>query len=257
MNFALKAKYRTVLEQVWMPIFGKDEFDTETLLEGCRLAGLRVIEYTLRRDDAPEVLPTLRSRFPEAMILVGSTVDSVRIVRQLRQKHSQLRTLEELSPYVDGFVSMLPFSNETLDTYSATHLCITTAETGGEALRQLEHGAAFIKVLGPDFSFSRRLHAAPTFGFCPTYITGGVTCQRMQDVFASGNLLCATGFDVVLQGEDPKTLTTRQVAQRICKFVTCAKTARAAVYPMLSDTETLSDDDFFPLLPNFCSLFEA
>ena len=31
-------KYRKVYEQAWMPIFGQDDFDTEVLLEGCRLA---------------------------------------------------------------------------------------------------------------------------------------------------------------------------------------------------------------------------
>ena len=43
-----------------MPIFGQDDFDTEVLLEGCQLAGLQVIEYTLRRADANTVIPTLR-----------------------------------------------------------------------------------------------------------------------------------------------------------------------------------------------------
>ena len=34
---ALFAKYRKVLEQCFVPIFVRDEFDTETLLRGCRM----------------------------------------------------------------------------------------------------------------------------------------------------------------------------------------------------------------------------
>ena len=60
MRTELFKKYRKVYEQAWMPIFGQDDFDTDVLLEGCRLAGLQVIEYTLRRADANTVIPTLR-----------------------------------------------------------------------------------------------------------------------------------------------------------------------------------------------------
>ena len=132
-------------------------------------------------------------------------------------------TVAELSPFVDGFVSMLPFSDETLERYAATHLCIPNAQTGGEALRQVGKGAAFIKVLGPDFSFSKQLHATPTFGYCPTYITGGVSRDRMEEAFACGNVLCAAGFDVILRELDPKDATAENVAERIRSFVSTAK----------------------------------
>lgn len=254
MNTDIFAKYRKVYEQVWMPIFGQDEFDTELLLEGCRLAQLQVIEYTLRRPDVREVLPTLRQRFPDAVILVGSTIDDDGVVYQMKEKFPQLMTISEMASYVDGFVSMLPFSDETLGRYGKSHLCIPTAQTGGEALRQVGKGAAFIKVLGPDFSFSKSLHAVPTFGYCPTYITGGVTCERMAEAFAAGNVLCAAGFDVVLKGENPATITPERVAERIREFVNTAKAARAAVNPQLQHIETLSDGEFVAALPNYCSV---
>ncbi|MBR2353391.1 MAG: hypothetical protein IKA76_02685 [Clostridia bacterium] len=254
MNHKLFSNYRKIAEQAWFPIFVKDEFDTEILFEGCRLAGLRVIEYTLRREDAAKRIPTLRKEFPDAVILVGSTIDSERIVKEWRKRYPQLMTLEELAPYADGFVSMLPYSNETLQTYSPSHLCIPAAETGGEALRQMDHGAAFIKVLGPDFSFSKRLHAAPTFGYCPTYITGGVTPERMKEVFEAGNLMCASGFDLLLKGVDPADLTAELVAERIAVFTDAAKKARAEVFPALANAEALSDEEFRAALPNYCSI---
>ena len=52
MKNALLAKFRKTFAQAFVPIFVKDEFDTETLLAGCELAGVSVMEYTLRRPDA-------------------------------------------------------------------------------------------------------------------------------------------------------------------------------------------------------------
>ena len=254
MSNQLFEHYRRIVGTPWFPIFVKDEFDTEILLEGCRLAGLRVIEYTLRREDAAEVLPLLRDRFPHATLLVGSTLDSDRIVEGMKEKYPQLRTLRELAPLVDGFVSMLPFTDETLEKYTPTHLCIPAAETGGEALRQMDRGAAFIKVLGPDFSLSRRLHAAPTFGYCPTYITGGVTPERMTEVFEAGNIVCASGFDVVLKGITPSELTPSLVAERIRLFTEAAKRERDRVFPALAEAEHLSDEALRAALPNYCPI---
>lgn len=247
-------KYRKVYEQAWMPIFGQDDFDTEVLLEGCRLAELQVIEYTLRRADAHTVIPSLRQRFPEAVIVAGSTIDDEKVISQMKRKFPQLMTVAELAPFVDGFVSMLPYSDATLEKYSSTHLCIPTAQTGGEALRQVGKGAAFIKVLGPDFSFSKSLHATPTFNYCPTYITGGVTHDRMPEAFAAGNVLCAAGFDVVLKGEDPETVTAERVAELLRSFVECAKAARAEINPQLGRLEMLTDAEFLAVLPNYCSV---
>jgi 2-keto-3-deoxy-6-phosphogluconate aldolase len=254
MNTALFTNYRKLVEQAWIPIFVQDDYDTDMLLAGCHLAGLKVIEYTLRRSDADQVIPKLKGQFPDAVILVGSTIDDESVVNQMKGRFPQLMTITELAPYVDGFVSMLPYSDKTLEKYRQSHLCIPAAETGGEALRQIKSGAAFIKVLGPDFSFSKRLHAAPTFGYCPTYITGGVTRARMQEAFAAGNMLCAAGFDVVLKGEDPAALNAEKVAARIMSFVETAKKAREAVNPQLRDLETLSDEAFLVALPNYCSV---
>ena len=254
MNTTLFANYRKMVEQAWMPIFVKDDFDTETLLEGCRLAGVKVIEYTLRRTDAAEVVPTLREKMPGTVVFIGSTIDDEKVVNQMKGKFPQLMTIAELAPFVDGYVSMLPYSDETLKKYSTTHLCIPAASTGGEALRQISAGACFIKVLGPDFGFSKSLHALPTFNYCPTYITGGVTCERMEEAFAAGNMLCAAGFDLVLKGEDPATLTPEKVAEKIRLFVDSAKAARAKVNPALVDMEKLSDEEFVAALPNYCSV---
>ncbi len=254
MNASLFKAYRKMIEAAWIPIFVCDEFDTSTLIEGCRLAGLGAIEYTLRRRDAAELAPQLKALFPEAVILMGSTLDADEIVNERRARFPQMMTVGELAPHVDGFVSMLPYSDETLRAYRDTHLCIPAAETSGEALRQVKSGAAIIKVLGPDLSFSRRLHALPTFNYCPTYVTGGIVPERMEEAYAAGNILTATGFDVILKGVDPQALTPAIVAERLGIFLSAAKAARNAAHPSLAGTEGLSDEEFRAALPNFCSI---
>ena len=256
MKKELLKRFRRVCDQAFVPIFVHDAFSTETLLEGCRLAGVRAIEYTQRREDSNQVIPTLRKRFPETTVMVGSTIDCEAIVRQMRRHHPQLLTISELAPYVDGFVSMLPYSDETLEAYRDTHLLIPTAETSGEALRQMRHGATVIKVCGPDFSLSKFLHAAPTFNYCPTFLTGGVTPERMPEAYACGNMLTAAGFDLILKGEDPAALTPEKVAERLNFFIETARTARAEAQPFWKTASALSDEDFVAAFPHCCSLAE-
>ena len=246
-------KYRKAYEQCFIPIFVKDSFDTDTLIEGCKLAGAEVIEYTLRREDANTVIPTLKKDFG-GVVFVGSTIDDDRITLQMKKKNPQLMPLSELAPHVDGFVSMLPYSDETLNKYRGTHILIPTAETSGEALRQIKNGATVIKVLGPDFSFSKKLHAVPTFNYCPTFVTGGVNIDRMPEAFEAGNVMCAAGFDLILKDEDPKTLSATTVAEKLKKFIDSAKAARAAAFPELAQTEPLTDTEFANRLPNYCSI---
>lgn len=253
---ALFHTYRKVLEQCFIPIFVQDEFDTETLLRGCHLAGVRVLEYTLRREDAHRVIPTLRRRNPDQVVFVGSTIDSERIVHQLRGKHPQLMTLAELAPHVDGFVSMLPFSDRTLSHFRPTHLMIPSAETSGEALRQMKHGATFIKVCGPDLSLARKLHAAPTFGYCPTFFTGGATPERMEEIFAAGNILVAAGFDLLLKGMNPDTLTAEAVAEQLTVYMKTAQTLRDKYNPSLRGMSGMTYEQLSSALPHYISVLE-
>ncbi len=90
--------------------------------------------------------------------------------------------------------------------------------------------------------------------YCPTYITGGVTVERMAEAFSAGNILTASGFDVVLKGIAPEAVTTELVAERVQKFINAAKTARAKVCPSLNECEKLSDEEFRVALPNFCGI---
>ena len=254
MKKALISHFRNACNQAFMPIFVHDSFSTETLLKGCQLAGVKAIEYTLRRADAHLVIPTLKKNMPEVSLFVGSTIDSEDITNQMKRHYPQLMTIQELAPFCDGFVSMLPYSNETLEKYRDSHLMIPTAETSGEALRQMSHGATAIKVCGPDFSLSKTLHAAPTFNYCPTFITGGVTPERMEEAYSLGNMLTAGGFDLILKGEDPETLTPEKVAEHLLYFIDTATKAREKVNPFWKESSSLSDEEFLQAFPHYSSL---
>ena len=252
MNKRLLKCYRMAFEQCLVPIFVRDAFDTETLLRGCELAGVKVVEYTLRRTDAAQVIPQLRKRWPDCGLFIGSMLDSDKIINQLRRKQPQLMTFAELADIgVDGFVSMLPFSDETIRTYSDRCVMIPSASTPGEALRQMDAGAHIIKLMGNNRDLCKACHSAPTHGFCPIFVTGGVTPERMPEVYADGAVLTASGFDLMLKGLDPTTLTAETVADRLRTFIDAAVVARNEVLPQFKDTHNLSDEEWLSLLPHY------
>lgn len=249
MNDLLSA-YRAAFTQCFVPIFVKDGYDTQTLLEGCHMAGINVIEYTLRRPDASVVIPTLRKENPNLTVFVGSTMDSQKIVGKMLEKHPQLMTIPEtLAHDVQGIISMLPMSDETIAAYCERFIVIPSAETAGECLRQMNAGAHFIKMLGTDLEKVKLYRAAPTFDFCPIFVTGGVTPERMDVVFGSGAVLTASGFDLILRGIDHKDLTPSLVCERLLQYVQAAKAARVKAFPILSHAETLSDSEWLKRLP--------
>ena len=103
MEKAIFANYRKVFEHAWMPIFGQDGFDTEMLLKACDLADIQVIEYTLRRKDADRMIPLLKKRYPQKVVLAGSTIDNEKIVHQLNDLTCKLHGIDNLIVYgTDG-----------------------------------------------------------------------------------------------------------------------------------------------------------
>ncbi|MBR2616143.1 MAG: hypothetical protein IKC69_05640, partial [Clostridia bacterium] len=88
----------------------------------------------------------------------------------------------------------------------------------------------------------------------PTFITGGVTPERMEEAYSMGNCLTAAGFDLILKGEDPATLTPERVAERLRFFLDTAKAARERVAPLWGEIFDKCDEDFVKSLPHFFSL---
>lgn len=232
---------RLLLQQCFVPILVADGVDALLEVEAIVAAGLRVLEFTLRRPDAREMIPEIRRRHPDVILLVGSVVDSPALVARLRGRHPQLQTVDELmAAGVDGLVSMFDFRQETYERHASSKLLIPAVSTMAEGLRQAELGAHALKILGSFPATLGALGSAPAFQLSPLFVTGGMTPETMPEAARRGAALFAAGFDVLARGlESP--LTVQGLSERIRLFQAGALAARREKYPDL-DAILQSDD---------------
>ena len=199
-----------------------------------------------------KVIPDLKKQHPEFSVMVGSNLDHPSVIRNMKRIHPQLLSISELIAYpVDGFVSMLSFSDQTIRTLCDDYLLIPSAYTPNEAFHQLTEGAHFLKLSGKNIGLIKTCRAAPTFGCMPLFVTGGVNTENMQEIYAAGAMVTASGFDVILKGISPEDASVDLVAERISCFVNTAKQARADKYPSLANTASLCDSYWLNLLPHY------
>jgi 2-keto-3-deoxy-6-phosphogluconate aldolase len=247
--------YRATHEQGFVPIFVTDgtgcTFDSKVLVEGCVKAGMKTIEYTLRRQDAKEMIPWTRKNYPDLYLLVGSNLDSDKITNYCKKKFPQLMTIDEIAGIgVDGFVSMLGWSLETIRKYADTHIIMPTAMTVTEALQQIDAGAHFAKMLGSDLNFVKRCRLGAAFDYCPIIVTGGMILETIESGVAAGATLIATGLDLSLKGRSPD-ITSDEVAEVMKEYMSAVKDARAKYYPQLAKAEGKDKQTWLDALPHY------
>jgi 2-keto-3-deoxy-6-phosphogluconate aldolase len=246
----LQNAYRTIHEQGFLPIFVEDNLDTKMLVEACMAAGVKAIEYTLRRRDAVTMIPWIRRTFPDLTLLVGSTLDDERIVYHSRKKFSQLLTIGELDAVgVDGFVSMIGWSGESIREYSSSRIIIPAVMTVTEALRQIGAGAHFVKILGADMALVKRCRSSPTFDFCPIMVTGGMTPEAIPEAIEAGAMLIGSGFDLMLKGMGNPTC--REIADRIRMYVEVTQQSRNQKWPALAQAAGKDFETWLGALPHY------
>jgi 2-keto-3-deoxy-6-phosphogluconate aldolase len=242
--------YRTLYEQAFVPIFAVDSFDSRMLLEACVEAGLGVVEYTLRRSDADRMIPWIRERYPELILLVGSTLDDEEMVRRARRRHPQLLTLGELASIgVDGFVSMVGLTVESIRRYAGTHLLLPTATTLREAFEQSAAGAQFTKLLGPDLGLTRLCANPGAYGFTPVFMTGGMNAEQLPAAFAGGVHVAGAGFELLL-GARSAPPTRADVVAVVRHHVEVAQRAQQAKWPALARARGADDRTWLEALPH-------
>lgn len=242
--------YRAVHEQGFVPIFVRDGLDSRMLLDACVEAGVKAVEYTLRRADAREMIPLIRREYPDIFLLAGSTIDDENILRHCRKRHPQLMSVAELDQAgVDGFVSMLPWKEQSIREYSQSRLVIPTAATPGEAFLQVAAGAHFAKLIGPELDLARRCRAEPAFDYCPIFITGGMTLERIPEAVAAGAVLAGSGFDLILAGETNPTRAS--AARRLREFIRAAADARAKKWPGMARAAGAGRQEWLDSLPHY------
>lgn len=244
--------YKAAHKQGFIPIFVKDNFDSKTLIEGCVKAGMTCIEYTLRRDDANTMIPWIRKNYPDLFLLVGSTLDSDKIVNFCRKKYPQMMTIDQVADIgVDGFVSMIGWRRETIAKYAKTHVIAPTAMTVTEALNQIDAGACFNKLSGLGTDFIKLCRGGAAFDYCPIMVTGGMVPETIPTAIAAGAICTGTGFDLTLKGKDPASLTVDDVAAVMKAYMKATKDARAKTYPALAAAEQKDDKTWLAALPHY------
>ena len=226
--------YRAFHEQGFIPIFTNDSMDSRMLVEACLEAGFKGIEYTLRRRDAHTMIPWIRKEYPDLYLLAGSTLDSDAVVCAMRKKHPQLLTLRQLADMgVDGFVSMVGWSTESIRKYAATHLVMPAAGTVTEAFGHLSAGSHFVKLPGTNLPLAKTCRMAAAFDSCPILLTGGITRERVAECVDCGGVTIGSGFDLMLdRGTD---YSKAQIVKVLKGYLDAVAEARAKKWPEMSE----------------------
>ncbi|MHC4886708.1 MAG: hypothetical protein ACYTGH_16660 [Planctomycetota bacterium] len=244
--------YRTFHQQAFTPIFCQDEYDSRKQVEACVAAGCKGIEYTLRKPDAKEMIPWIRKNFPDLFLLVGSTVDSEKIVNHMKRKVPQLMTVAEVADMdVDGFVSMINWTEASIRKYAPTHVLCPTAMTVGEALNMVEWGAHFMKLSGADLSFVKRCRGAAAFDYMPIFVTGGQTPEAIPASFEAGAVMVASGFDLTMKGIAGGEESVEQITEITRTYLDAAQKARAAAWPELAAADQAGREEWLAALPHY------
>jgi 2-keto-3-deoxy-6-phosphogluconate aldolase len=243
---SLAERYRTLHQQGFVPIFVSDRFDAVQLAVAAVVAGAKVVEITCRRTTVREDIRRVRSALPELLILAGSTADGGHLGKFLRARQPEVPNLDELGDLgVDGFVSALPLSPETIARWSPTHLVIPGVETVGEAVSAIEAGAHFAKFLSTSFLGEHRrvstVTSAPLFGLLPIFATGGVTLPKIDLYVEARAALLGSGWDAIL-GERYQAIQdnpkTSELAEPLRQCLTAMAEARAKHQPQLGGNDT-------------------
>lgn len=228
----LDETYKAFYSQGFIPIFVEDGRNAKVQLEAAVTAGCTLIEYTQRRCDAPEMISWIKREFPDLRVVVGSTLDDDSIIQQQRRHYPQLRTLNEWADLgVDGFVSMLGWKRETIAYWSCTHLVVPSAMTLREANLQMSAGAHFIKMDGRDLDLVKRCGEAPLFEFCPVFVTGGMTLERIPLALQAGAAIVAAGFDLI----EKESTAASNISDSLCRRIELVKELRGEMPENLDD----------------------
>ena len=243
--------YRRVHEQGFMPIFVEDGRDARIEVEACAAAGMKAIEFTLRRSDSREMIPWIRKNYPDLTLLVGSTIPDDRILLQRRNYYPQLMTLEEIADLdVHGFVSLLPWPCEVIEKYCGTHLVFPCVSTHTEAFMQVRAGAHMIKLTGRSLDVVKMCRLSPSFEYCPVFVTGGQDLKQIPETISAGAVCVATGFDATLKdmGTDIKV---KDVAERMREYLEVTHMAKEKAFPGCTGKTKAGNEEWLWSLPHY------
>lgn len=144
-------------------------------------AGLNVLEITMRTECALEALARIAAEVPEAIVGVGSVVETAQFAAARR---------------VGARFAVSPGATEELQAGARTARIpwLPGAQSVSEVLLLRERGCKFIKffpALSGGVDFLRSINGPlPDMSFCPT---GGITAETARDYLALPNVRCVGG----------------------------------------------------------------
>jgi len=105
----MRKNKKVLMEQKFVPIFVKDDFDAVFLAECSVAAGYRAIEITCRRDNVVDEIKCVKSAFPDLVVMVGSIVDDGPMLDKIKQQRPDFPSIEQLLDLgIDGLVCAMP-----------------------------------------------------------------------------------------------------------------------------------------------------
>ena len=199
----LAKHYVTLHRQGFVPIFVSDRFDAVLLAEAAVAAGAEVVEITCRRRSVCDDIERIKRAFPTLMILVGSTVDDGPMLDFLKRRRPDMPSIRQLCDLgVEGIVSAMPLSLDTVARLSRTHLVIPGVESVTEAVQAVTAGAHCAKFFTTSpLGEHQRVNlatSAPLYGLLPIFVTGGVKCEKIESYVRSRVALLGSGWDLIL-----------------------------------------------------------
>lgn len=231
MAAGLMQKYTEVHKQGFMPILVNDGLDAVAIAEVCVNEGCKAIEITCRRPRVMEEIHEIRSKFPDLIIMVGSVVDDSVLLPYLRSRRDHFPSIEQLSRAgIDGYVSQLPISNQTLAAYSDRFLMIPGVETLSEAVDALNAGAHFVKFCSMIPDDMRRINNQASYHLFPVFYTGGASAELIPQYIRNGAVLVGSGWDLILprsQSASKSEFDPREASRRLRSFNNSLHAARA------------------------------
>ena len=151
---------------------------------------------------------------------------------------------------IDGFVSIIGWSLSSIAKYFGKRLTIPTAMTVTEAFQQTGSGAHFVKLSGSDLDFVSRCRQAAAFDYCPIFVTGGMTPERIPEAISKGAVVVGAGFDLIFKGLDTN-ISVEQGAEHIKGYIDAVKRARAQYMPELVSTAGTDNQEWLDSLPHY------
>ena len=255
----LKEKYVAVHRQGFLPIFVNDEFDAVMLADACVEAGAKAIEITCRRPGVVKEIQAIKEKYPELLVLVGSTIDDEILVRYIKKKQPEFPALAELAQLeVDGFICIAKFSAETVTRYARDFLIMPGVETLGESFEMLKSGAHFVKFFTTSLYggsiYIRLCTNAATQHLAPVFVTGGVTTEKIYEYTEAGAVMFGAGFDLIvkdqytqLQQKPDKT----PIVAAFKKNLEAVQKARSKYMPGLVDKYDAPIDEYLDAIDHF------